>query len=72
MKTAPLARFFTCFLCLALLMPMLVCYPAAVGEPEEQPILTAENKVIAEGGGFDLSADPAATAVRTLNQVAHH
>ena len=35
-------------------------------------ILTAENKVIAEGGGFDLSADPAATAVRTLNQVAHH
>lgn len=68
MKTIPLARFFTCFLCLALLMPMLVCYPAAVGEPEEQPILTAENKVIAEGGGFDLSADPAATAVRTLTE----
>ena len=68
MKATPLARFLACFLCLALLMPMLVCYPAAADGTGAQPILTAENKVIAEGSGFDLSNDPAAAAVRALTE----
>ena len=47
---------------------MLVCYPAAADGTGAQPILTAEDKAIAEGSGFDLSADPAAAAVRALTE----
>ncbi len=67
-RANPWARFFACFLCVAVLMSMLVCYPAAADGTGAQPILTAEDKAIAEGSGFDLSADPAAAAVRALTE----